>query len=1669
MLISTDDLQRIEDLHFRGLSLQAFNEAQKIGQLANWQGTDAKLLASHLAFNLGAPRSSRRWSTQAWRKDKTHPEACFDHAVELVSSRGYIPALLFLRKNTEILQRDTKVKAWFESLTAQIYASLRDFVQAEIWSNLAEKTLETEAWVWVSRAGIFEAQDRYDEALKTAEKALQFRPFYRPAILQIAHLLTLKEKYDDALGLLFEASTRIESASVVTELANLQTELGLYKEAKISLERLSDLTPMREDLVEQWLYARLSDIEYHLGNFKKASQYADVTSTKFYDRIKENLENLTGNERRVQLPVSFVRQHHMTCAPATLSAVSRYWNKPAEHLNVAEAICYNGTTSHSERQWANENDYVTREFTVNWENTIALIERKVPFTLATIHPGNGHLQAVIGFDEFRKTLLVRDPYFQRVEEFFAEGLFEEQKSSGPRGMALVPKSHSNLIADLNLDDSRESDFLFQINDALVNHKREQAAQLIEELEREFPSHRMSLEARYYLAQYDGNTIQIVECLEKLLARFPDDVNYLLAKLSYISENTKRSDLLKLLEKLSKSEKTHPFFWQMFASELSKNPRTQSRALRWLYKCLICMPGDSRTHKLLADIFWDQRRFLEATEFYRIAACANEKNEQMAYAYFVASRNQKRTDEAMAFLKDRFNRFGHKSDLPVKTLFKALNDLGKTAEAFQVLELSLKKRPDDGDLKLFAVSSMAQFGRIEEAEKLLETAKDNATKGYWLRSQAYVLYLKGEMQNALEIWQGIVKVEPLAADAHEQVAQFLAELQGKAAANEYLREVSKNHPHFKAFYKMRISWLRDQPEEAEIVVRELAKIDFADDWAHRELARLLSERKANDAALKETEIAIRLNPNDPANHWSNGKVLVDLNRINEAILAFQKAIQLSIDASYALHSWMEICSTQSEKVAALNFFRRELDIQESFGRGLIAYYEAGSKLIEPDKLYADLKQFLLSKPDLWAAWSAMISHLSDMGRYDEALDLATKASNNFPLNSSAWFDLATVYKLNGSAEKETEALNRALEVDPTSSYIIQKLTESYQNRGEFQKAKDLLENAIVRSPLDNFLHGYLAEVCWELGEKEEALQVAKRAVYLDSSYSWGWNVIKIWSEELGFSDQALTLARENAVKHSDHNSFLQLARFLDKPENLDECLAALEKAISYDATNVVTLCFKARILSKAGRMDDAFAVCRTKSANGSVPDQLRYVSAEFLLNAKKTEQGIAEFESLVKDSPNYLPAWEKLAEIYRDSEGKESEYLRMAKEMIRISPNDVTTIGTVGEAYLFTEDIPNSKIFLKKALTIEPKYEFAAFTLFDLHFRDGEPEGCEFVLEIIRKSLPKHAGTIVRDLVFNIRNENQSDVERLFENFCFAKNAEAKHFERVLKVFDEVKVFKNDFVFNLFESARKKLHVNPLTGTFWVIVGLNCGKEKFCRKALDKMTFCPVFDTAAREYMDFLIEKDRKSDVWDFVNKNENRIRQNASLWGRVGYALVKTQNYKMGVKWFADWETRKDLEPWMLWNYALVLRRTDNPEHAEKVSRFAVKLEPDHTSDYHNIFLGLDYAINGNFKMAAGIIEKVDAGQLSEWVSYFYITLQGLVQANKALSESKTDDYEENLKNMVNHGLSQGIVWQDNIKTWYFKRGFKKALTLNKTKSKYFGLRLRVSLSRFNHILKTKR
>ena len=65
---------------------------------------------------------------------------------------------------------------------------------------------------------------------------------------------------------------------------------------------------------------------------------------------------------------------------------------------------------------------------MTWESALALLTQGIPFAITTVEATSAHMQAVMGFDRTRGTLLLRDPSQPYCLENYAE-VFLEQSSS----------------------------------------------------------------------------------------------------------------------------------------------------------------------------------------------------------------------------------------------------------------------------------------------------------------------------------------------------------------------------------------------------------------------------------------------------------------------------------------------------------------------------------------------------------------------------------------------------------------------------------------------------------------------------------------------------------------------------------------------------------------------------------------------------------------------------------------------------------------------------------------------------------------------------------------------------------------------------------------------------------------------------------------------------------------------------------------------------------------------------------------------------------------------------------------------------------------------------------------------------------------------------------------
>jgi hypothetical protein len=220
--------------------------------------------------------------------------------------------------------------------------------------------------------------------------------------------------------------------------------------------------------------------------------------------IAARLRDPSRSRARVSIAVPLVRQHHDTCFPASLTMVARHFGREADHLAVAEAICFDGTPTHSARAWAESNGYRVFELTLTWETIVALADRGLPFVVTTLGATAGHAMVVTGYDALRGTVHLRDPSAPTLVELFADELLARFASTGPTAMVLLPPGREDALEGLVLVDAALHDRLHRVHASLTAHDRATAATEVAALEHQAPGHRLTLRASFSLARCDGN-------------------------------------------------------------------------------------------------------------------------------------------------------------------------------------------------------------------------------------------------------------------------------------------------------------------------------------------------------------------------------------------------------------------------------------------------------------------------------------------------------------------------------------------------------------------------------------------------------------------------------------------------------------------------------------------------------------------------------------------------------------------------------------------------------------------------------------------------------------------------------------------------------------------------------------------------------------------------------------------------------------------------------------------------------------------------------------------------------------------------------------------------------------------------------------------------------------
>lgn len=1584
------ELEVIQREYDAGRFLSAYRAAEGIGDPAQWTGTPARILGGRLLRHVGDGPLGARQQLRAYRWDPADPEARYYFLFRVLENRGPLEAWARFRRFGLPPEDRGELHGDSCALAGRLLSLMRDFPAAEEWFRRCEAPSLARGWLASEWCDHLVRQDRYEEALEAGSEALRRMPGHWTLVVNVAHAEMLTGREESALDRLASAAREGECGYVAMEWSLAATEMERYGDALEALQRVEALSPRCGKELSGWIRRQRAFLLYRTGRHPEAAAEARaVEDAEYWTPFAERLEKPDPAWKRVTLPVPFTRQHHVTCVPATLTTISRFWNRPAEHLQVAEAICYDGTPSHSERNWAETNGWVAREFTVTLGAARDLLDRGLPFCLTTVHPANAHEQAVIGYDEWRRSLLIRDPWFRNRYDIEVGAFLKSQAASGPRGMAMVPADRGALLDGVELPDAELYDLLHACSRALDTHDRGAAVAAVEALEAKAPGHRLARQGRRALAAYDANTPALLGAIDHLLELFPEDANLMLGRINCLRELAPRSERLRWLAAQCSRQGSDALLWQELGFELSTDAREHASALRCLRRARRVRGADAVGAHTWAGICWASGDFEEALELYRLAACLAEKREGFWQSYFRAAVAMGRTGGALARLEERFERLGGLSDEPTRTLAWAYHQLDRSADAAAVVTRALERRPEDGGLLLYAADDAILQHRVEEAAAFLDRARSLVSANAWRRVAARLAARRHDPVSALAEWRAILEAEPLAIDAHREIAGLLAQLEGRDAAKAHLAAAVGRFPHHVPLRTLRVEWLRDEPAKDRLeVVTTLVASEPEDAWARRERALILSALRRHAEAVGEAELAVRLEPSTSSGHGILGQVLAAAGERERAMECCRAALRLSVDNTFAQDELMGCCTTLEQRQAAVRFIGDELARQTTTGAGLLHFLDLARPFLERDPLLKIAEEAHAARPDLWAAWVGLVRELRAVGRLWDAREVAQKGLARFPLVLRLAVELAGVHRARMEPAEEIAALERVRALEPGWGWAMRELADARLNQGDVAGSMEVLEQAVRHSPDDPFNWGFLGAHRHRAGLLREAVEALSEAVRLHPGYEQAWDRLAALGPEARDPDVAVRLARELTERRpAEARSWTILARVLPTVETTAR-LEALDRAISLVPDSEWLWRQRASVLLDAGRFDEAAACCRPPVFGDHPPTGLRAMAATVEARRGRRAEAILAMRGALDEDPSLGWGWRELAG-WLFEERRLDEALVAAQHVERLSPGDPVAHGYSAAIRLEKGDKLGALELLRRAHELDAGYVWAGMRLLELHLERKELPDAARTLERLRGHLPE-CRFVEGEIDIAFGSLAKPPVRPLVERLLRAPGDQPDAFARVAKRLVDARMADQAFAWSA-GVLREGGTLNPSAGAFLVHLwrGIPGPGAERAAEYLGLLDLLVEGSELARRawlaHLEHLAERPggasnaARREAREQILARASRLRGDDLLWGCAGYALVNIGENESAVAWLSDWREHPGLQPWMFHNlicaYLALGREQESREAIAASLTFPVR---DHTYVMSRLWAALDAAAQGDWTLASEVAEIAPEAMLSE-------------------------------------------------------------------------------------------
>ncbi len=195
---------------------------------------------------------------------------------------------------------------------------------------------------------------------------------------------------------------------------------------------------------------------------------------------------------------------------------------------------------------------------------------------------------------------------------------------------------------------------------------------------------------------------------------------------------------------------------------------------------------------------------------------------------------------------------------------------------------------------------------------------------------------------------------------------------------------------------------------------------------------LLEQQLVDQARRTTNECLAAEPDDPAVHVMDGKVLCAEGKIDQSRQAFERAVELDANSDMAWYHLGIMEQSQGNHEMALTYFQK-------------------ADAIKPQEYRYSL---------------SIANSLAILGRNQEAIDLLLGAKQKNTRNAAVLAEMAAIIGRCGDIEGSIDLYKRALSLKPDDAKIMQPLADYYVIQKQWAAAMEIYDSLVQKSPFIN---------------------------------------------------------------------------------------------------------------------------------------------------------------------------------------------------------------------------------------------------------------------------------------------------------------------------------------------------------------------------------------------------------------------------------------------------------------------------------------------------------------------------------------------------------------------------------------------------------------------------